>query len=190
MSWASNVCARFHNDSVGGIARNWRSLPSAGQTHLIGMPPPASLAPSAHCSACLPSNPILASLRMGEADRQRDSESAPDGGEATSSVLAGAVPTRFDRMPEALAASALGCNEAFDRISSGLVLGYAGVHCGSLGRTPTHAPSLCSYPYKSCSKNWRSSAARSRRFLIPTLQLAFFSRFSVMCRMTAKFSAA
>jgi hypothetical protein len=31
--------------------------------HLIGVPPPASLAPSAHCSACLP--PIFAPLRWG-----------------------------------------------------------------------------------------------------------------------------
>jgi hypothetical protein len=49
-----------------------------------------------------------------------------------------------------------------------------GVRCDSLGRTPTHAPSLCSSPYKSCSKNWRSSAARGRRFLTPTLQVACF----------------
>jgi hypothetical protein len=35
---------------------------------------------------------------MGEADQQRDGESAPDGGLATSEVLAGAAPARFDRM--------------------------------------------------------------------------------------------
>lgn len=34
----------------------------AGQTRLIGLPPPASLAPSAHRSACLPQ--ILASLSL------------------------------------------------------------------------------------------------------------------------------
>jgi len=127
---------------------------------------------------------------MGEADRQRHSESAPDGGQATGKVLAGAVPTRFDRMPEALVAPALFCVRAFDRISSGLVLAYAGCSLWLVGANANALTVLCSYPYKSCSKNWRSSAARSRRFLIPTLQVAFFSRFSVICRMTAKFSAA
>jgi hypothetical protein len=50
-------------------------------------------------------------------------ESAPDRGQATGKVSAGAVPTRIDRMREELVALASNGDEAFDRLSSGLVLG-------------------------------------------------------------------
>jgi len=95
-----------------------RDLPrSRERREFVGLPPARfARAFGALLSLPPPDLRFASSAQMGEADRQRRGESAPDVDLATGRAVAGAVPTRVERMREGQGSQPIDV-KAFDRLS-------------------------------------------------------------------------